>query len=216
MIICNSYCRFTSGGTYFEVPEAASRTATVRALNLNKSTEVKDTMIVSVNVTIGAVTYPVTARVPMTQVSLEGDELVWSVESGGKRYYIMAGSEGLIFRQFQNKNGILYKNEDGKTALVKGSFNASNSDTKYITPWHFSNNPADPTFTQIALKTKHSVERYFKIPADEVGSVATVHATDSSHLTFHYVNVFTNDNANEEEQAKAAAKALQYAPFTLS
>ena len=103
LMLAPSYCRFTSGGTYFEVPTAASQTATVRAKTQNKSTDVKDTMIVSVNVIIDAVTYPVTARVPMTQMSLEGDELVWSVESGGKRYYIMAGSEGLIFRQFQQK-----------------------------------------------------------------------------------------------------------------
>ena len=211
-----SYCTFTSGGTYFEVPTAASQTAIVRAKTQNKSTDVKDTMIVSVNVTIDAVTYPVTARVPMTQMSLEGDELVWSVESGGKRYYIMAGSEGLIFRQFQNKNNTLYKNEDGKTALVRGSFNASNSDTKYITPWHFSFNPEDPTFTQIALKTKYVVNRYFNIPTDAVDAVAEVNATDSSHLIFHYVNVFTNDNANEEEQVKLQYGADTWLQFTVT
>ena len=210
------YCLFTSGGTYFEVPTAVSQTATVRAKTLNKSTDVKDTMIVSVDVTIGAVTYPVTARVPMTQLPLEGDELVWSVESGGNRYYIMAREDRLIFRQFQNKNGILYKNEDGKTALVKGSANASNSDTKYITPWYFSYNPEDPSFTQIALKTKYSVNRYFKIPADEVGSVATVHPTDSSYLIFHYENVYTNDNANEEEQVKLQYGANKWLQFTVT
>ena len=100
--------------------------------------------------------------------------------------------------------------------MVRGSANAANSDTKYITPWHFSYNPADPTFTQIALKTKYYVDRYFKIPADEVGSVATVHATDSSHLTFHYVHVYTNDNANEEEQVKLQYGSDKWLQFTVT
>ena len=163
----------------------------------------------------GGKEYPVTARVPLVQTSLEGDELIWSVESGKKRYYIMAGTGGLIFRQFALKDGTLYKNDGkNKTVLEKGSANATNSDDKYITPWQFSY-PSGST-NQLALKTKDPVNCYFKMLGEEVGDKGGVHASDSSLLTFHYVDVLTNDNANEEELVKLQYGADKWLQFTLT
>ena len=152
--------------------------------------------------------------VPLVQTSLEGDELIWSVESGKKRYYIMAGTGGLIFRQFALKDGTLYKNDGkNKTALEIGSANPTNSDDKYITPWRFIYNPENAN--QLALKTKYGVDRYFKMLGDAVDSKADV-ATDSSLLTFHYVDVLTNDNANEEELVKLQYGADKWLQFRLT
>ena len=210
-------CRFSSGGTYFEVVDgsAVNNHVTLTTKAENKSDDNHDTLIISMNVTYGDEVYPVTARVPLMQASLEGDELIWSVESGKKRYYIMAGTGGLIFRQFALKDGTLYKNDGkNKTPLVKGSANATNSDDKYITPWRFRYNPSNAN--QLALKTKDPVNCYFKMLGEEVGSKGGVHATDSSLLTFHYVDVLTNDNANEEELVKLQYGADKWLKFTLT
>lgn len=128
-------CTFSSGGTYFNTSEAVNNHVTLATKAVNKEVDNHDTLIISMNVTYRGKEYPVTARVPLVQTSLEGDELIWSVESGNKRYYIMAGTGGLIFRQFALKDGTLYKNDGkNKTVLKKGSANATNSDDKYITP----------------------------------------------------------------------------------
>ena len=118
----------------------------------------------------------------------------------------------MIFRQYGLKDGTLYKN-DGKytTALVKGSANATNSDDKYITPWRFRYNPSDAS--QLALKTEYGVNRYFHIAGE---TTPEVHATDSSLLTFHYVDVLTNDNANEEELVKLQYGADKWLKFRLT
>ena len=201
-------CTFSSGSpsTYFNIPElgAVNQHVTLATKAANERDDNHDTLKISTNVTYGGKVYTVTASVPLTQTSLQGDELIWSVESGKKRYYITAGTGGLIFRQYGLKDGILYKN-DGKykTALVKGSANDTNSDEKYITPWRFKYNPSDAN--QLLLKTEYGVNRYLKMLGDAVDSKAGIHETDSSLLTYHYVNVYTNDNANEEEQVK-----LQY------
>ena len=192
-------CSFSSGGetsTYFNISGALLDHVTLATKAVNKEVDNHDTLIISTNVTYGGKVYDVTARVPLVQTSLEGDELIWSVESGKKRYYITAGTGGLIFRQYALKEGTLYK-DDGKTVLIKGSKDAANSDKGYITPWHFSY--PSGSANQLALKTKYDVNRYFKINNEGKPDVA---ASDSSLLTFHYVNVYTNDNANEEEQVK--------------
>ena len=197
-------CSFSSGGTYFNISEAVNNHVTLAAKAVNKEVDNHDTLIISMNVTYGGKEYPVTARVPLVQTSLEGDELIWSVESGSKRYYIMAGTDGLIFRQYALKDGTLYKEGTSNTALIKGSKDATNSDKQYITPWQFSFPPSGAS-NQLALKTKYGVDRYFKMLGEEVGDEGGVHESDSSLLTFHYVDVLTNDNANEEELVK-----LQY------
>lgn len=131
-------CTFSSGESYFDKTEAVSQHVTLTTKAVNKEVDNHDTLIISMNVTYGGKVYPVTARVPLMQASLEGDELIWSVESGKKRYYIMAGTGGLIFRQYALKDGTLYKEGTSNTALIKGSKDPSNSDKQYITPWQFS------------------------------------------------------------------------------
>ena len=135
-----SACTFSSGGTYFNTSEAVYQHVTLATKAVNKEVDNHDTLIIS-RVKIGDVEYPVTARVPLVQTSLEGDELIWSVESGKKRYYIMAGTGGLIFRQYALKDGTLYKEGTSNTALIKGSKDPANSDKQYITPWQFSYPP---------------------------------------------------------------------------
>lgn len=211
-----SACTFSSEGTYFKVVDgsAVNNHVTLATKDVNKEVDNHDTLIISTTVTIDDVVYPVTARVPLVQTSLESDELIWSVQSGTKRYYIMAGTDGLKFRQFALKDGTLYKNDGkNKTALVKGSANATNSDDKYITPWQFSY--PSGSANQLALKTKYGVNRYFKMLGEEVGSKGGV-ASDSSLLTFHYVDVLTNDNANEEELVKLQYGADKWLQFTLT
>ncbi len=207
-------CRFSSEGTYFNVPEAVNQHVTLATKAVNKEVDNHDTLIISMNVTYGGKEYPVTARVPLVQTSLEGDELIWSVESGKKRYYIMAGTGGLIFRQFALKDGMLYKEGTSNTPLIKGSANATNSDKQYITPWRFIYNPENSN--QLALKTEYYVNRYFKMLGDEVGDEGGVHASDSSLLTYHYVDVLTNDNANEEELVKLQYGADKWLKFRLT
>ena len=202
-----SACSFSSTGgsssTYFNISAAVNQHITLATKAENSSDDNHDTLIISMNVTIDDVVYPVTARVPLTQTSLKGNELIWSVESGKKRYYITAGTspDRLIFRQYALKDGILYK-DDGKTALIKGSKDATNNDKGYITPWRFRYNPSNAN--QLALKTEYGVNRYFKIVGETTPDVS---ASDSSLLTYHYIDVHTNDNANEEERVK-----LQYGP----
>ncbi len=204
-----SACTFSSGGTYFNTSEAVYQHVTLATKAVNKEVDNHDTLIIS-RVKIDDVEYPVTARVPLVQTSLEGDELIWSVESGKKRYYIMAGTGGLIFRQYALKDGTLYKEGTSNTALIKGSKDAPNSDKQYITPWQFSY-PSGST-NQLALKTKYGVDHYFKINGETPG----VHASDSSLLTFHYVDVLTNDNANEEELVKLQYGADKWLKFRLT
>ena len=208
-------CSFSSGGsssTYFNVPEAVSQHVTLTTKAVNKEVDNHDTLIISTTVNIGGKEYPVTARVPLMQASLEGDELIWSVESGSKRYYIMAGTGGLIFRQYALKDGTLYKEGTSNTALIKGSKDPSNSDKQYITPWQFSFPPSGSA-NQVALKTKYEVDRYFHIDGE---NKPEVHPSASSLLTFHYVNVLTNDNANEEELVKLQYGADKWLQFTLT
>ena len=161
-----------------------------------------DTLVISgMTVTIGGNTYPIeTARVPLIQTSLIADELIWSVLRNGQRYFIMAVSNGvdttLQFRQFTQKGNTLYK-LNTNTVLVKGSDAGNNSDGKYITPWSFKYNPSNAS--QLSMKTEYGINRYIKMSGDAVGSTATLHAKDSSFFTYHYVQVYTSENENEEE-----------------
>ena len=202
-----SACSFTSGGTYFDVSRAVNEQVDLSTKTQNKSNDIHDTLIVSTAVTIEGVDYPATVRVPLVQTSLEGDELIWSVLSGSTRYYIMAGSGGLIFRKYKQSGTTLYK-EGTSTVLVKGSADAANSDAKYITPWKYSYNPDNAN--QLALKTEYGVNRYLKTDGSTVG----IHESDSSFFTYHYVHVYTNANANEEEQVKLQYGADQWLQFT--
>ncbi len=189
-----------SPGTYFSVSEADDHHVTLTTREINKTANNLDTLIISTTVTIEDVAYPASVRVPLVQTSLEGDELIWSVVSGTQRYYIMAGTGGLIFRKYNVSNSTLYKEGTTNGVLKKGSKDAENSDNQYITPWHFSYHPDNAD--QLALKIEYGVNRHFKMLGDATGSKADIHASDSSFLYYDYVDVYTNDNANEEELVK--------------
>ena len=205
-------CSFSIGGI-FDRGEALNQHVVLSAHANNKSDNLLDTLIITTNVTIDAVKYPVTVRVPLMQVSLEGDELIWSVQSGEQRYYIMAGTGGLIFRKYKESGSTLYQ-EGSTTPLVKGSANAANDDPKYITPWKFEYDTEDST--QLLLKTLYKVNRFLKMPADVVGTNAGINASEGSYFKYHYVNVYTNDNANEEEQVKLQYGSSGWLQFTLT
>ncbi len=195
-------CTFTTGGvssSYFDIEEERTiddHVALITQAN-NASGLNHDTLLVNTSVTIGAITSPVSCRVPLVQTTLESEELVWSAVVNGKRYFIMAGSGGLIFRQYELKGSTLYKKEDGKTQLVKGSANAANSDTKYITPWKY--NYVDQDLQQITLETKYSIDRYFVVEGEATPGVAE---SGPATLTYEYVNVYVSENENFEELVK--------------
>ncbi len=214
LALAPGHCTFASTknspGTYFQVTDAVSQRVMVATKEQNQADDNLDTLIVSLSIMIGDVTYPVTARVPLTQTSLQGDELIWSVAAGNQRYYIMAGTGGLIFRKYNKNGSSLYKEGTNNVPLIKGSLDAANSDKQYITPWRFNYKPSDPT--QLALKVEYGIDRHFKID----GSTPGISSSASSFLTFHYVNIYTNDNANQEEQVKLQYGADKWLAFTLT
>ncbi len=193
-------CTFTSGtpSAYFNV---SNETTTDHAVLITKSDNSQginyDTLVINSTATVEGVSYPVTGRIPLMQSTLADSELIWSVVAGGKRYFIMAGSGGLIFRQYELKGNTLYKKEDGKTQLVKGALNAANSDTKYITPWEYDY--VDQANHQLTLRAVDPVNLDFIINGSSLPDVAP---TGAATLTYEYVNTFVNDNANFEEQVK--------------
>ena len=196
-----SSCSFTSGSpsAYFNVSSDKTRDDYVTLITKSDNSQGinYDTLVINSNATVEGVSYPVTGRIPLMQSTLADSELIWSVVAGGKRYFIMAGSGGLIFRQYELKGNTLYKKEDGKTQLVKGALNAANSDTKYITPWEYTY--VDQAAQRLTLHTDDPVNLDFVINGSSLPDVAS---TGAATLTYEYVNTFVNDNANFEEQVK--------------
>ena len=195
-------CSFTSdspSSSYFDVIN--EQTTTDHAVLITKKDNSQgvnhDTLVINSTATVEGVVYPVTGRIPLMQTTLADSELIWSVVADGKRYFIMAGSGGLIFRQFELKGTTLYKKEDGKTQLVKGSKDAANSDTKYITPWEYTY--VDQAAQQLTLQAVDPVNLDFVINGSSLPDVAP---TGAATLTYENVNTFVNDNANFEEQVK--------------
>ena len=210
-------CTFSSSGssssTYFTTTEAVSQHVTLTTKAENVSGVNYDTMTVSTNITINAESYPVTARIPLMQTALEGHELIWSVYSGNQRYYITAGTgnNGLIFRQYKQDGSTLYKSGSGKIVLVKGSANEANNDGKYITPWQFSYPNQDTHPDQLTLRTEYGVGKNFVIN----GSTPEASGSAASVMTFKFINVYSNANANYEEQVKIRYGANQWLKFDL-
>ena len=210
-------CTFSSSGnsssTYFTTTEAVSQHVTLTTKAENVSGVNYDTMTVSTNITINAESYPVTARIPLMQTALEGHELIWSVYSGNQRYYITAGTgnHGLIFRQYKQDGSTLYKSGSGKIVLVKGSANETNNDGKYITPWQFSYPDQDTHPDQLTLRTEYGVGKNFVIN----GSTPEASESTASVMTFKFINVYSNTNANYEEQVKIRYGANQWLKFDL-
>ena len=210
--ITHSQCTFTTTGgassIYFNKDNAKILNDQVALITQaeNNSGPNYDTLIVSTSVTIDAVTSPVSCRVPLVQTTLESEELVWSAVVNGKRYFIMAGEDGeshksLIFRRYEQKGNTLYKKEDGKTQLVKGSADEANSDTKYITLWRYTY--VDQGKKQITLAIDAPVNLQFIITGETTPGVQeNSDPATATTLTYEYVNVYVNDNENFEEQVK--------------
>ena len=209
--LVSGQCTFTGGNTYFRVSSAIDSTVTVVTKLENNADVDYDTLVVNTTARVDGKDYAVSARVPLMQTAMKREKIVWSVEGNGKRYYIMAGSEGLIFRQFELKGGTLYKKEDGMTQLIEGSANAANSQTQYITPWHF--NIPDHAVQQLNLWTEDGVDKDFVINASSQPALAD-RGGAISLLTFEYVAENINDNANFEEQVKLKYGDSKWLKFT--
>ena len=205
-------CSFSSGGTYFNVDAGNTLNDHVTLVTKaeNSSGINMDTLIINSSATVDAVTYPVTGRVPLQQSALSGSELIWSAVAGGQRYYIMAGSGGLIFRRYELKNNTLYKKEDGKTQLVKGSANPANDQTQYITPWLYTY--VNQAGQQLKLRTEYGVNMDFVIDGSSSPAVA---GSGAATLTYEYVHEYVNDNANFEEQVKLKYGADKWLKFAV-
>ena len=206
-----SACTFQSGGTYFSITNAETRDNFVTLVTKedNSSGINYDTLIINSTATIEDVSYPVTGRIPLMQSTLADAELIWSAIANGQRYFIMAGSGGLIFRQYELKGNTLYKKEDGKTQLVKGSADAANSDTKYITPWRYTY--VNQAAQQLSLQMEYDINKYFVINGSSEPDVADA---GPATLTYEYDTTYVNDNANFEELVKIKYGANQWLRFT--
>ena len=186
-------CSFVNG--YFKVNEAFTTYATIATKTENTSGARYDTLVINSTAEVDGITYPVTGRIPLMQSALAANELIWSAEAGDKRYFIMAGTGGLIFREFKQDKGVLFT-KDGKQ-LIKGSFDAPNSDAKYITPWLYEY--VDQAQQQLTLKTDAPVNMYFVINGSSEPDVANA---SPATLTYVYDTTYVNTNANYEEKVK--------------
>jgi len=209
--ITTSQCTFTTGGassSYFNKDDEKilnDQVALITKAN-NETGPNHDTLLVNTSVTIDAITSPVSCQVPLVQTTLESEELVWSAVVNGQRYFIMAGEDGgnksLIFRQYELKGETLYKKEDGVTQLVKGSADAANSDTKYITLWRYTY--VNQGMKQITLEIDDPVGLKFIIDNENNPGVVQTNSDvfQAAVLTYDYENVYVNENENFEEQVK--------------
>ena len=186
-------CSFVNG--YFNAPAAFTTYATIATKAENTFGARYDTLVINSTAEVDGITYPVKGRVPLMQSALAANELVWSAVAGDKRYFIMAGTGGLIFREFKQDKGVLFT-KDGKQ-LIKGSFDAPNSDAKYITPWLYEY--VDQAQQQLTLKTDAPVNMYFVINGSSEPDVANASPTT---LTYVYDTTYVNSNANYEEQVR--------------
>ena len=189
-----------SSSSHFEVNAAELDKVTLRVTKDNTVGVDYDTLIIT-RIKVDGVEKTVNVRVPLMQAALTTNELIWSVydKATKKRYYIMAigkdGSYALRVRQFTLSNSMLYQNGT-KNQLVKGSDEGDNTDTKYITPWTFAYPNIDDS-TQVTLLTESGINKYFNIES-ETGTVGT----SASTISYRFANVYTNDNANYEEQVR--------------
>ena len=212
-------CSFSSGdagaSSYFTISNADGASVRDHITLITKSENVEsfrnDTMTVTTTVTMDGTNYNVSTSVPLTQAALAaGNELIWSVVYNKARYFIMAVNNGsstsLQFRQFTKRDNTLYK-LNSWTALVKGSNAGNNSDGKYITPWIFTY-PNDKDSTQLTLKTESGINKFFAIS----GSTPTL-GDAASTITYEYDTIYTNSNANFEEQVRIKYETNKWLKF---
>ncbi len=190
------YCQLRND-TDMHITTAAEQHIILTVIDENTTGVNYDTLIVK-KIKVGGEDKAVDVRIPLTQAAMQGNELIWSVEDDGERYFIMAGSEGLIFRQFTQRESTLYK-RNKTDVLIKGSKNAANNDDGYITPWTYAypNKAEHPD--QLTLFAESHVNKYFAVRGTPgtpgVGDAATT-------LTYTIERTYTNDNANYEEVVK--------------
>ena len=198
----------TLKGSHFEKGTIA--TNYVRLSTALENTEGVNYDTLTVNTTINDTV--VTVKVPLLQAALTSHELLWSVMDGSKRYFILAKKVGescdFVFRQYRVNNSIMYK-ENSSTHLIKGSKDAANSDSRYITPWIYTYSPEDSK--QLTLKAILTASDTVHI---NVSGSPCVSANDSVALTYKLINTYTNDNANYEEQVKIKYGDTQWLKFT--
>ncbi len=215
--LASTLCSFTSSNgtssSYFTISEAISDHITLVTKEDNTQGNNLDTLIIATSETIEGVSYPVRGRVPLMQAQLEGAELVWSVMDSVTvtRYFITAGTGGLIFRRY-TQDGSTLKQRDTKKALIKGSKDAANSSDQYITPWKYTY--IDPATQQLTLKTEYGVDMYFVVEGETPGETPGVASAGPATLTYEYTNVYVNSNANFEEQVKLRFGADKWLKFT--
>ena len=211
-----------TGGCSFRINEALKVSSavgtqvTLEVKKENKSGVNYDTLVISkINVNSVEHTFATPVRVPLMQAALSSNELLWSVtDTLGKRHFIMAvgsgGSYTLQFREFDQVNSTLYKKNSSKTQLVKGSNSGDNTDSKYITPWTFGY-PNDKDSTQITLKTESDINMFFSIKESE-GNLDS-DSKNKSTVSYRFANVYTNANANYEEQVRLKFGADKWLKF---
>ena len=203
--LVKSECNLIKGSSYFEVNSAEVDKVNISVRNDNTTGVNHDTLVIN-KIRVGdkdsILTFP--ARVPLAQVALTGTELIWSAVYNNQRYYLMAGSGGLIARKYKDQNNTLDKDGSTATHLIRGMKDDANSDKQYITPWEFDYHPiAKELSDTLTLKTKlpGGTTKYFCITG-EGESARGVLGESPSLLIYKYVNVYTNENANYEEQVR--------------
>jgi len=199
-----------SGGCSFAHPhsygikEAVHSHVTLRVIDENTSGINYDTLIVSkIAIDNTEYTFENPVRIPLIQAPLEGTELIWSVVYNKQRYFLTAGSEGLIARKYNQNGQTLYK-EGTTTHLIKGIKDNANSDKQYITPWQFAYHPtANIQSDTLTLYTRlpSGTNKYFCITGSS-GSERGAAGDAPSLLIYRYANTYVNENANFEEQVR--------------
>ena len=191
--------------TIFSIGTPAARSIRLTTLTENKTPSLNyDTLTVTIaSITIDGTTYnDITTRVPLVQVSTQGQELVWSVlHSDGKRYFIMAepNGSGLRCQDFaiDSKKGRVVRNGN---ELKLGLF--TQDDRQHITPWKWKD-VGDVKNNQLTLKTEYGLNKNFVL-YDNQGKLS---GDSISTLTYVLDTVYTNSNGNYEEVVK-----LKYGP----
>lgn len=163
----------------------------------------RDTLFVTTTVTLDDTPFEVTCKVPLLQVSTIGNELIWSVEYGGKQYFIM-GSTYNKSATYKDENNLRIQDftitssarlQRNTRELFLGSKEVDGKeDRQHIRPWRWYD--VDVRNNQLTLKTEYGIEKYFHINGTKPEAASY---PDSTILTFEIVTTYTNSNGNYEE-----------------
>ena len=222
LALAASYCSLKKGGSSdFEIVGGDATTGdhvTVKTKNDNNDPTINyDTLTVTIpSVTVeGDTYYSISARVPVMQSTLEGNELVWSVVHNGQRYFIMADSEtdGLVCRRFTERTSggktALYQ-KDTWTNLRIGTTTDThkNTDARYLTPWYFEYVKGNDQ--QVTLQALYGLDKFFVVNS---GTTPATGTSSPAALTYEYVAKHVNTNANFEEEVRLKYGDSQWLKF---